>query len=40
MSEEWKTLTEGDKRIYQATSDKAKEKYEREMRAFKEKIAK
>lgn len=40
MSEEWKQLTEADKLIYQATSDREKEKYERDMKAFKEKIAK
>lgn len=40
MSEEWKTLTEAEKQVYQATSDREKEKYDRDMKVFREKIAK
>lgn len=40
MSEEWKALGENEKEVYQQTSDREKEKYMREMRAFKEKLAK
>lgn len=40
MSEEWKALTDDQKLQYQQASDREKEKYNREMRAFKEKLAK
>ncbi len=40
MSEEWKTLTDAQKVQYQALSDKAKERYMKEMHNYKEKLAK
>lgn len=40
MSEEWKALGDADRQVYQAHSDREKEKYERDMRVFKDKLAK
>ena len=40
MSEEWKTLDDNAKVQYQAMSDREKEKYDREMKVYKDKIAK
>jgi len=39
MTEEWKALTDDQKKQYDAMSGREKERYEREMRAYKEKLA-
>jgi hypothetical protein len=40
MSEEWKVMTDADKHTHQAQADRAREKYDKDMKAYKEKVAK
>lgn len=39
MTEEWKGLTPDQKKIHEATSNREKERYEREMKEYKKKLA-